>query len=224
MRIPALFLAICSLLLPAFASAGGVGLGMTRLVYHAGDKQASLDIRNTHTTSPFLIQTWLDNAAGIKTQDFVVVPPLSVLRPNNENTLRIIFTGKGLPTDRETLYWMTVKAIPQSGTQGNNTLQLAAASRIKVFYRPAGLAEKMSEAHKKITGSLSRGQLTLNNPTPYYLTLVTLRVDGKEMKPLMLPPKVSSVVPGSFNGAKNFSYQTINDYGAWTTLVSKKLD
>ncbi|WP_158784094.1 molecular chaperone [Pantoea sp. BAV 3049] len=224
MRIPALFLAICSLLLPVVASAGGVGLGTTRLVYHAGDKQASLDIRNTHTTSPFLIQTWLDNSAGTKTQDFVVVPPLSVLRPNNENTLRVIFTGKGLPADRETLYWMTVKAIPQSESQGNNTLQLAAASRIKVFYRPAGLTEKVTEAHKKITGSLNKGQLTLKNPTPYYLTLITLRVDGKEIKPLMLPPKGSAVVPGTFNGAKNFSYQTINDYGAWTTLLSKKLD
>lgn len=226
MRIPAILLVMFSLLLPMFANAnsGGVGLGTTRLIYNAGDKQASLDVRNTHTTSPFLIQTWLDNDNGVKTQDFTVVPPLVVLRPNSENTLRIIFTGKGLPTDRETLYWLTVKAIPQSVEQGSNTLQLAAASRIKVFYRPVGLKENANESYNKITASLSGGKLTLHNPTPYYLTLITLRVDNKEVKPLMLSPKGSSTVSGHFNGAKRVSYQTINDYGAWTPLVSKNLN
>lgn len=227
MRVSALLLAIFSLILSSqavMADSGGVGLGATRLVYHANEKQTSLDVRNTHTGSPFLIQTWLDNDAGVKTQDFVVVPPLSVLRPKSENTLRIIFTGKGLPNDRETLYWLTVKAIPQSPEQGTNTLQLAAASRIKVFYRPAGLNEKTDEAYKKISPSLSGNTLTLKNPTPYYLTLITLRVDNKEIKPFMLPPEGAVTVPGSFSGVKNISYQTINDYGAWTSLVTKKIN
>lgn len=227
MRVTGLLLAIFSLFLSAqaaIAGSGGVGLGSTRLVYHANEKQTSLDVRNTHTTSPFLIQTWLENDAGVKTQDFVVVPPLSVLRPKSENTLRIIFTGKGLPNDRETLYWLTVKAIPQTSEQGKNTLQLAAASRIKVFYRPAGLSEKSNEAYKKILPSLNGGKLTLKNPTPYYLTLITLRVDNKEIKPFMLPPEGSVTVPGNFSNARNMSYQTINDYGAWTSLLIKKIN
>lgn len=227
MRVTGLLLAIFSLFLSAqaaIAGSGGVGLGSTRLVYHANEKQTSLDVRNTHTSSPFLIQTWLENDAGVKTQDFVVVPPLSVLRPKSENTLRIIFTGKGLPNDRETLYWLTVKAIPQTSEQGKNTLQLAAASRIKVFYRPAGLPEKSNEAYKKILSSLNGGKLTLKNPTPYYLTLITLRVDNKEIKPFMLPPEGSVTVPGNFSNARNMSYQTINDYGAWTPLLNKKIN
>lgn len=227
MRVSGLLLAIFSLMLSpqaSLADSGGVGLGTTRLVYHANEKQTSLDVRNTHTSSPFLIQTWLDNDAGVKTQDFIVVPPLSVLRPKSENTLRIIFTGKGLPDDRETLYWLTVKAIPQSSDQGENTLQLAAASRIKVFYRPAGIVEKHDEAYKKISPSLNGSELTLKNPTPYYLTLIVLRVDNKEIKSFMLPPEGAVTVPGKFSGAKNITYQTINDYGAWTSLVSKKIN
>lgn len=101
---------------------------------------------------------------------------------------------------------------------------MAAASRIKVFYRPVGLKENANESYNKITASLSGGKLTLHNPTPYYLTLITLRVDNKEVKPLMLSPKGSSTVSGHFNGAKRVSYQTINDYGAWTPLVSKNLN
>ncbi|WP_342754093.1 fimbria/pilus periplasmic chaperone [Pantoea sp. MBD-2R] len=227
MRVTGLLLAIFSLFLSAqaaIAGSGGVGLGSTRLVYHANEKQTSLDVRNTHTSSPFLIQTWLENDAGVKTQDFVVVPPLSVLRPKSENTLRIIFSGKGLPNDRETLYWLTVKAIPQTSEQGKNTLQLAAASRIKVFYRPAGLSEKSNEAYKKILPSLNGSKLTLKNPTPYYLTLITLRVDNKEIKPFMLPPEGSVTIPGNFSNARNMSYQTINDYGAWTPLLNKKIN
>lgn len=216
--------AIITFLFPSLVRAGGVGLGMTRLVYHAKDKQTSLNIRNTDVSSPFLIQAWLSDFDGIKTQDFVVIPPLSILRPNKENTLRIIFKGKGLPTDKESLYWLTVKAIPQSVNQDRNTLQLAAASRIKVFYRPTGLSESISDAYQKITGSLNKGKLILNNPTAYYVTLITLKVDGKEISPLMLAPKTDVIVRGEFNSAKNFSYQTINDYGAWTTLISKRLN
>ncbi|MDI5829406.1 fimbria/pilus periplasmic chaperone, partial [Salmonella enterica subsp. enterica serovar Kentucky] len=32
--------------------------------------------------------------------------------PKSENTLRIIYAGQPLPGDRESLFWMNVKAIP----------------------------------------------------------------------------------------------------------------
>ncbi|WP_219558676.1 fimbria/pilus periplasmic chaperone, partial [Klebsiella michiganensis] len=46
------------------------------------------------------------------------------------------------PQDRETLFWMNVKAIPSMDKSklSDNTLQLAIISRIKLYYRPAKLA------------------------------------------------------------------------------------
>jgi fimbrial chaperone protein len=59
-----------------------------------------------------------------------------------ENTLRIIdATNNQLPQDRESLFWMNVKAIPSMDKSklSDNTLQLAIISRIKLYYRPAKL-------------------------------------------------------------------------------------
>ncbi|WP_437887517.1 fimbria/pilus periplasmic chaperone [Phytobacter sp. V91] len=219
MSVSRVLIVVTALLLPFMANAGGVGLGATRLVYPAGGKQVSLDVRNTHETAPFLIQSWLDNANNVKTADFVVVPPLSVLRPKGENTLRIMFVGRGLPQDRETLYWMTVKAIPQSAPAEKNTLQMAAASRIKVFYRPANLPVSPADAWKRLTGTFQAGKVTLNNPTPYYITLSSLKVDGKKITPMMISPKSNVTLTGTFSAARSFEYQTVNDFGAWTSAM-----
>lgn len=53
-----------------------------------------------------------------------------------------MYTGEPLPADRESLFWMNVKAIPSLDEKlaNENTLQIAIQSRIKLFYRPSGLS------------------------------------------------------------------------------------
>lgn len=61
---------------------------------------------------------------------------LFMLPTRKEASLRIMFLGKtNLPTDRETLYWMNVKAIPPTDEKNiqKNTLQLALQNKIKLF-------------------------------------------------------------------------------------------
>ncbi|MEF3109875.1 molecular chaperone [Raoultella sp. WB_B2P2-3] len=207
------------------AYAGGVGLGATRMVYLGSANQSMLQVRNTHPDASFLIQSWVENEQDRRSNDFVITPPLYVLKPATESVVKIMFSGKSLPQDRETLYWITVKAIPQqSKSASSNSLQFASANRIKVFYRPEGLQSGASEGWKKITGDYRAGKITLNNPTPYYLTTINLKVDGKPVQPAMVPPKASVTLAGSFSQASAFSYQTINDYGAWTPTVSLSLN
>ncbi|MDU4223946.1 MAG: molecular chaperone [Enterobacter asburiae] len=159
--------------------AGGVGLGATRLVYSSATSQAMMQVRNTHPDATFLIQS------------------LYVMKPASESAVKIMFTGKALPEDRETLYWMTVKAIPQQAKSGTgNTLQFASANRIKVFYRPEGLSETPGEAWKKLAGAYRAGKVTLSNPTPYYLTTINVKIDGMPVQPVMVPPK-GSVTPAT---------------------------
>ncbi|GHM54755.1 hypothetical protein ECZU51_34250 [Escherichia coli] len=62
-----------------------------------------------------------------------------MLPTRKEASLRIMFLGKtNLPTDRETLYWMNVKAIPPTDEKNTqkNTLQLAGndSNLLIVFY------------------------------------------------------------------------------------------
>lgn len=204
--------------------AGGVGLGATRIVYSGATSQSAMSVRNTNNNASFLIQSWIENSTGNRSNDFVITPPLYVLKAKSESVIKVIFNGKSLPQDRETLYWLTVKAIPQQVKQSTaNSLQFASAHRIKVFYRPAGLNEDANSAWKHIKGELRLGKVTLTNPTPYYLTTVNVSVDGKAANPVMIPPKGSIAVEGTFGNASKFSYQTINDYGAWTPSTTSPL-
>ena len=204
--------------------AGGVGLGATRMVYSSATTQSMMQVRNTHPDATFLIQSWMENEKGERTNDFVITPPLYVMKPASESAVKIMFNGKALPEDRETLYWMTVKAIPQQAKSGSgNTLQFASANRIKVFYRPAGLSENPGEAWKGLTGAYRAGKVTLSNPTPYYLTTINVKIDGIPVQPVMVPPKGSVTLAETFSHAGSMSFQTINDYGAWTPATRASL-
>jgi len=205
--------------------AGGVGLGATRMIYSADAKQSTLQVRNTHAQASFLIQSWMETASGERTKDFVITPPLYVLKPATESVVKIIFNGRSLPQDRESLYWITVKAIPQqTKNSAGNSLQFASANRIKVFYRPASLPNNANEAWQKITGEYSAGKVVLRNPTPWFITTINLKVDGKAVKPVMLPPLSSTTLEEKFSRATSLTFQTINDYGAWTPVTRVPLN
>ena len=113
-RFFSLLVITASLLLLATSSsfAGGVGLGVTRLVYPSEARQVSLSVRNTNENMAFLIQPWAEDSHGNKTSDFIITPPLSVLKPKSEKMLRVIYAGPVLPTDKESVFWLTVKAVP----------------------------------------------------------------------------------------------------------------
>lgn len=212
--------ALCS----SVVYAGGVGLGATRIVYSGSTTQSMLQVRNTHTDATFLIQSWMESEKGERINDFIITPPLYVLKPASESMVKIMFNGKVLPQDRETLYWMTVKAIPQQAKNGSgNSLQFASANRIKVFYRPQELGEGSGNAWKNLSGTYRAGKVTLTNPTPYYLTTINVKIDGIGVQPVMVPPKSSVTLAETFSHANSFSYQTINDYGSWTPVTRSSL-
>lgn len=97
--------------LPTYA-AGGIALGATRVIYPAEAKQTSLAITNSHKQERYLINAWIENEQGTKEKSFAVTPPLFVSEPDSENTLRIIYAGPALAKDRESLFYLNVKAIP----------------------------------------------------------------------------------------------------------------
>lgn len=197
--------------------AGGVGLGSTRLIYPASAKQISVPVRNTDASGAFLLQSWVETVNGDKTDDFLIAPPLNVIKPKHENVLRIIQTGATLPVDRESVYWLTVKAIPTAHEKkdtNDNVLQLASASRIKLFWRPDNLDIKPDIAPSMLSASRTNGGVILSNSSPYYLSLVNIQSGSRSLSPVMVPPK-GSITLNTISG-NSLSFQTVNDYGART--------
>jgi len=212
-----LSLAFLPLFISAASFAGGVSLGGTRLIYPAGNSQVSMPVNNSDDKAVFLIQSWVEDENGVKTEDFVITPPLFVIQPQKENTLRVMYVGsKVLPTDRESVYWLNVKAIPSASPniKNKNVLQLAILSRIKLFVRPDNLPLKSAEAPQKLRFHRNGEQLTINNPTPYYITLVQLKTGNTKLPNTMVAPqtKASVSIPGNAQGA--ITYQTVSDFGA----------
>lgn len=199
-----------------FAHAGGIALGATRVIYPQGEKQVSLPVLNTADNVTFLIQSWVSSADGSKATSFIVTPPLFVIKPHAENTLRIMYNGPMLPQDRESVFYVNSKAIPSVPKESlkGNTLQIATQSVIKLFMRPAGLPTPPSQAPEALKCHLSAGSLTLNNPSPYYVTLVQFYVGKQKLANTMVAPKSSQTVKTSAKGSVHF--QTLNDYGTNT--------
>ncbi|HFZ8995707.1 TPA: fimbria/pilus periplasmic chaperone [Citrobacter freundii] len=221
--LAALTIAGLGLLSPAAQAAGygGVALGATRVIYPQDSIQVSLPVNNTDNKAVFLIQSWVENSDSKKSSDFVVTPPLFVIKPGKENTLRIMYIGQGnLPKDRESLYWMNVKAIPAADKdiKNKNTLQIAVLNRIKLFVRPKNLPMPSADAPSKLSFHQSGDKLTINNPTPYYITLVQFHEGTTTLPATMVPPlgKSSVKLPKGTQG--KITFQTVNDYGANTPV------
>jgi fimbrial chaperone protein len=209
---------VCLTSLPVLAE-GGISIQGTRVIYPQSAKQQSLSVSNSSSTDSFLVQSWVEDASGHKTSDFVVTPPLYLSGPKNENTLRLMRVAGTPAQDRETLYYFVAKAIPSIDEKkgaGENVLRIAAASKIKLFVRPAGLTPAPGEAPSRLEFSSQGGQLTIHNPTPYYITLTDMRVGGKTLQDIMVPPRgsISESLPGG--SGNKLTFHTINDYGAIT--------
>lgn len=219
-------LAVMVLLSSTQAFAGGIVLGGTRVIYPANQKQVSLSVRNTSEQQRFMVQSWAEDASGKKTDDFIVTPPLYVSNPGQENTLRLMYTGKSLPSDRETLYYLNSKAIPaldKNKLEGRNVLMLSTSTRIKMFIRPQGLTPEVSKAPDMLTFRRNGQQLAIGNPTPYYITLVKVKAGENNLDNVMIAPKSSSSIRLPSAKTTSISFQTVNDFGGYTSKQNKTL-
>ena len=202
----------------------GVIIGGTRVVYDGNKKEASIDVNNPDKT-PYLIQSWVETLnGGAEKAPFIITPPLYRLDGGQQNIERVVVTGN-LPQDKESLYWLNIKAIP-SAPKKDNTLQIAIKTRIKLIYRPAGLKpQQPQELSHQLTWRRNGNQLQVTNPTSYVINFNEISLGGKKIE------NVSYVLPGeSMNftlpaGANSTSinYKVINDYGAVSDVQSASL-
>lgn len=203
------------------AWASGISLGATRVVYTTGSKQVSLSVNNGNREAAFMLQTWVENEQGKNSNEFIITPPLFMIKPGQENVLRIMHAGKLMPADRESVYWINVKAIPPKPKdgQGKNTLQLAVLNKIKLFYRPSDLQMTPEKAFNSLQVKKRKASVSIENPSPYHITMVNIKIDGKSVDSVMVKPFSSVDISTNGRGmVSSFSYQVINDYGALSNV------
>ncbi|MCG8709349.1 molecular chaperone [Brenneria sp. 4F2] len=202
-----------------------ITVGGTRLIYDDTERETTLSIFNSQDGVPTLIQSRIESDNGEKNIPFIITPPLFRLDPGKEGVLRIMYTQSGLAQDRESLFWLSSKAIPSTDKEATNSLMVAVKTRIKLIYRPAKLkGAQAQDAWMKLLPVLKGSDLEIGNPTPYYISLQQLKINDKAVTPVPTIAPFSSRV--FYSGAKKndrVSWKAINDYGAITNIMSRSL-
>jgi len=232
---------LCGMVLgmPASQADGGLSLSQTRVVFDGKAQSAKVTLNNQSD------RVYLINSRVLPTPDatgqagevmpFMVTPPLFRLEKESRNTVLIAKNDTSkLPTDRESVFYLSFLAIPAVSNQtreatsdedeGATTTQVSLGIRtvIKLFYRPSGLAMPAAAAPEKLTFTQRGTQLVVKNPTPYYVTLAQLTLDGRGVnvreQGAMIAPFSEETYAVKGAAASRIEWSVITEFGGVSEL------
>lgn len=197
-----------------------LSMDQTRYIFSGDKESVSVTVTN-ESNKTFGGQTWVDNIVEKDTRPtFVVTPSFFKLKGQGKQVLRII-KANDLPQEKESVYWLSLQEIPPA-MEGSG-LAVALRTKVKLFYRPAGLLKNRKGAEAGLTLSPRPGSMALVNSTPYIFAIsavadangkaLTLAPESAE-KLLMFMPGDAVTVPAGV--AK---VDSIDDYGAVQTVT-----
>ena len=209
--------------MPHFANASVVMTG-TRVIYPAQAQEKVVQL-TSQDSYPNLVQMWVDSGnpeATAQTAEapFIVSPQVFRMNPNAGQVVRVVFTGSNLPKDRESLYYL-------SFLQANKLL-LSVSSRMKLFYRPQGLAGDPENLSKSLDFKVQGHSIITTNNSGYFAIVRNAQVVSQGKKQ---PLKTAEIVaplsqaqwtlPAGTNARAGDSLQLtlVNDFGADVTTV-----
>lgn len=220
---------LLGLLLLSHGSLAGVTAERTRVVFHEGQREASLSLVNQNTY-PVIVQTWIDDGAIDSTPEvaqapIIPIPPIFRLNPNQQRSLRLLYTEQMLPKDRESLYWLNLYEIPPQPPEplieGQSRLTVTLRTQMKVIYRPKGLNPDIGSIPANLITFQKIGDgLLIENPTPYVITLSSIETGQSHLSmtegPLLPFSKFMLALPSNSNSnsnSKKIKFTWIDDDG-----------
>lgn len=216
---------------------GGLSLSQTRLFFNAEMKNIKIAINN-QGERVYLINSGIykdidENNKDSIADSFLITPPLFRLEGNTQNTLLINKNNvSDLPLDRESVFYLSILAIPSTSKPNiqdddSITSKVSVGIRmwIKLFYRPESLKSKISDEYTKLVFKQKNNSLVVSNPTPYYLTLGSLKVNNN-----VINTKDSGSMIGPFSSnsysvmgkVHDISWSVIDEYGSLTKEYREK--
>jgi chaperone protein PapD len=195
-----------------------IAVDRNRVIYHEGDNNISIRIRNDNHTRPYLAKAWVADKKDNNTSvPLIATPMLQRVEPETHSFIRISPTAleKTLPKDRESLYYFSVLEIP-TVSSSENVMQLALQTKVKLFYRPTALEDDEINFHmdklKIHKVGVNRYQLT--NASAFYLNIISFNDKNgqKIIKAIALPPFSEELVDLKINNPGKITI--VNDFGS----------
>ena len=222
---------ICAPLIASTSAPTGISFNVMRVIYPQSAKGGVTFTINNNSDQPYLVQSLVrpvDYQTGDvdlkqhKPMPFIMTPPLARFDSRSQMTLRIRRAGGELPDDRESVFFLSVKAIPSQQKEPlPGRMAVTVVSNIKLFWRPKALAERVvADVADQIRFRREGNMLIASNPTPYWLTFSSLKVGNIALdKPalrMMVPPKGQQryLLPSAASG--KVEWQLIEEDG-WNT-------
>lgn len=178
-------LTLFSLLLVTLNGYAGMLVDKTRVIFPEGDVTQSLNIMNVNHY-PSFVQLWVDSGEinNFKQSDeapFLLIPPIFNLRADEIKSVKVIYNGKPLPADRESLYWINIYEVPavKETLSQEQFLLMSMKTQMKVIYRPKSLNGDVSKAGQSLSCSVRHDKtfsLVCRNNTGYFLSYKDIHV------------------------------------------------
>lgn len=172
-----LSLSFCSQSMAAFVLNG------TRFIYEEGKKNTSFTVSN-EADKTYGGQVWIDNTNQGSGVYMVPQPPFFKVGAKQKQVIRIMNTDSNLPKDRESLFWLNVQEVPpkpEVKDSEGSVLAIAMNTRVKLIYRPTAIKDGRQGAEKQLVLEQRGNETWLKNPTPYYIAVVGVKVNGKKV-------------------------------------------
>ncbi|HAT1515439.1 TPA: molecular chaperone [Morganella morganii] len=215
---------------------GGLSLSQTRVIFDAKARSAKVTLNNqsdrVYLVKSRVLLTPESTTPTTAAVPFMVTPPLFRLEKESRNTVLIARNDtSALPTDRESVFYLSFLAIPAVKKNDDTALfseeaagmmapqvSLGIRTVIKLFYRPSGLSLPPAAAASKLTFAQRGMQLSVNNPTPYYVTLARLTVNGqsipvRETGAMIAPFASRDYSTSGITQANTVTWSVITDFG-----------
>lgn len=218
-------LLISSMILPAHA---GIVIYGTRIIYPAENKEVMVQLMNQGSRSS-LVQAWIDDGDTSLPPEkiqvpFMLTPPVAKVGANSGQQIKIRIMPNRLPTNKESIFYLNILDIPPNSPEdeGKNALKFTMQNRIKLFYRPVGVASVNKEIFKKLRVNNSSNGLVIKNGSANWVTISDVKANNVKVnyETIMIAPQESQRVDVKNHNANSWQLTIIDDHGNY---ISEKL-
>lgn len=207
-----------SLMTPAQA---GIVIYGTRVIYPAEKNEIVIQLMNQEKSAS-LIQAWIDDGNTTLPPEkiqvpFLLTPPVAKVAGNSGQQLKIKKMPNMLPNNKESLFYLNVLDIPPNNPayDGKNVLKFAMQNRIKLFYRPAGVAPVNKESFKKLSLNHSGRNFSIKNSSANWITDTEVKAGSIKINndSVMVAPLSSESFTVKNSNASQYKLTIIDDHG-----------
>ena len=199
----------------------GIVIYGTRIIYPAEKNEVLVQLMNQGERSS-LVQSWIDDGDTLLPPEkiqvpFLLTPPVVKVAGDSGQQLKIKKMPNTLPNDKESLFFLNVLDIPPNNpdSAGKNVLKFAMQNRIKLFYRPKGIAAVNKNTFHKLALTRSGNSYSIRNDAANWVTVTEVKANNVKInnESIMLAPLSSEKVALKNINASQYKFTIIDDHG-----------